>query len=135
MSAHPRFSIVRKQPLSQPHVLVVDDDANLRCLIRKALEIGGYRVTVACNGREALQFCQDNVFELVLTDWEMPGMNGDEFLEQLIGSGSRAHFLVVTGVPEVVPRIWPCLAKPFSLNELLLRVSDLVQDDLVCCVS
>jgi chemotaxis protein histidine kinase CheA len=60
----------------KPHVLVVDDSITTRTLERNILEIHGYQVTVAMNGLEAWNLLQQQAFDLVVTDVEMPEMDG-----------------------------------------------------------
>ena len=60
----------------QPHVLVVDDDANIRELLTQELTEAGYQVSVAGNGREALGVVRRNRPDLIVLDVMMPEMNG-----------------------------------------------------------
>ena len=63
------------------HLLFVDDDPNLLDASRRLLERLGYIVTTACNGSEAIDILKDDhdVYDVVITDYDMPGMNGVEF--------------------------------------------------------
>ena len=63
--------------------LVVDDSKVIRKVARHMLESLNVRVTEACDGREALNQCQNGDHDLVLLDWNMPVMSGMEFLRQL----------------------------------------------------
>jgi two-component system, chemotaxis family, chemotaxis protein CheY len=67
--------------------LVVDDSRVVRKVARKILEANGYAVEEARNGEEALGACEDCLPDCVLLDWNMPIMNGIEFLKEL-----RARF-------------------------------------------
>jgi two-component system, chemotaxis family, chemotaxis protein CheY len=67
--------------------LVVDDSRVVRKLARRILEANGYAVTEAENGRIALEDCRRKLPDCVLLDWNMPVMNGIEFLQAL-----RAEF-------------------------------------------
>jgi two-component system chemotaxis response regulator CheY len=65
------------------NVLIVDDSAVMRAMIRRTLEIGGLPVASvleAANGREALDLLQDHWIDLALLDVNMPVMNGEAFL-------------------------------------------------------
>ena len=73
--------------------LVVDDSAAQRLVLAKNLERWGYQVTQAASGDTALQLCQTNRFDLILSDWMMPGMNGLDFLPRLSCARSRKLFL------------------------------------------
>ena len=72
-----------------PHILVVDDSITTRTLEKTILENKGYEVTVAVNGREAWDLLQTQEFDLVLSDIEMPIMNGLE-LTKRIKEGSQS---------------------------------------------
>lgn len=63
-------------PAQPRHVLVVDDSKAQRRILAMQLERWGYRVTQAATGEEALCLCRDTAFEMVLSDWMMPGMSG-----------------------------------------------------------
>ncbi len=65
-------------------VLVVEDEADLRTALVELLSIWGYRVTTACDGREALERLSDGQEPvLMLLDLQMPVMNGDELLDEV----------------------------------------------------
>ncbi len=63
------------------HALIVDDSRAMRRILRQIVEPFGFQITEAGNGREALQRLDDNPeTELVLVDWNMPEMDGLEFV-------------------------------------------------------
>jgi CheY-like chemotaxis protein len=76
-------------------VLVVDDDADTRELLRRALEHEGMTVREAANGRDALARVAERKPELVLLDLMMPVMDGFEFLRQLRESEADGHVPVI----------------------------------------
>jgi two-component system chemotaxis response regulator CheY len=67
--------------------LVVDDSKVIRKVARHILETLDFRVTEACDGREALDACLAEVPDVVLLDWNMPVMSGMDFLRALRESG------------------------------------------------
>ncbi len=67
--------------------LVVDDSRVIRRITRTALEKAGLRVSEAENGLEALKACREHLPDCIVLDWNMPVMNGIEFLKSL-----RAEF-------------------------------------------
>ncbi len=67
--------------------LIVDDSRTIRRIARRILEVRGYAVEEAGNGASALQACRRDMPDAVLLDWNMPIMNGIEFLRAL-----RAEF-------------------------------------------
>ncbi|MFL5309260.1 MAG: response regulator [Myxococcales bacterium] len=66
-----------------PYILVVDDDTDFREGLRAALEMKGYQVEEAANGRDALEQIEKKPPLLVLLDLQMPVMNGRELLQKL----------------------------------------------------
>lgn len=64
-------------------ILLVDDDPTMRRLLGTHLELAGYCVRTAADGREALAAIEQDCPDIVLTDWEMPGMNGLELCRQI----------------------------------------------------
>ena len=77
------------------NVLVVDDDRVTRHLLRTVLAQGGYRITTAADGEEALEEARKGP-DLILLDVWLPGMSGLEVLERLRGEGLRPRVVVMT---------------------------------------
>jgi two-component system chemotaxis response regulator CheY len=75
--------------------LVVDDSRVIRKVARRILEDLGFEVAEAGDGAEALGWCRTMTPHLVLLDWNMPGMNGLEFLRQLRAAAGGAAPRVV----------------------------------------
>ncbi|MCS6854054.1 MAG: response regulator transcription factor [Elioraea sp.] len=111
-----------------PHLLVVDDDARLRDLLRRFLQGEGFRVTVAADAGEARAKLSGLAFDLIVLDVMMPGESGFDLTEWV----ARTHdipvvLLTARGAPE--DRIAgfehgaeDYLAKPFEPRELSLRI-------------
>ena len=78
-----------------PYILVVDDDADFRDGLRLALEMKGYQVEGAANGKEALDRIEQKPPLLVLLDLQMPVMNGRELLQKLRGAPDTKEIPVV----------------------------------------
>ena len=64
-------------------VLAVDDSASIRKLVTYVLEQAGFGVVVAEDGREALDYAQQHTIDLVLTDINMPNLDGIDLIKQL----------------------------------------------------
>jgi two-component system phosphate regulon response regulator PhoB len=65
------------------HILIVDDEASLRTLVRANLEIDGLEVSEAVDGIEAMSMVRESLPDLILLDIMMPGKDGIEVLEEL----------------------------------------------------
>ncbi len=66
--------------MQKKNILFVDDSASIRKLVEMILEQAGYRVTVAQDGQDALQFLDGRHLDLIITDLHMPRMNGLELI-------------------------------------------------------
>lgn len=64
-------------------ILAVDDSASMRQMVSFTLKGAGYQVVEACDGVEALNIAKQNKFDLVLSDVNMPNMNGIELVKEL----------------------------------------------------
>jgi two-component system, OmpR family, phosphate regulon response regulator OmpR len=118
---------------AEPHLLVVDDDARLRELLRRYLTEQGFRVTVAGDAAEARARIASIAFDLLVLDVMMPGENGLDFTKSLRQT-SRIPILLLTAMAEPEDRINGLergaddyLAKPFEPRELVLRVRNILQ--------
>jgi DNA-binding response OmpR family regulator len=116
-------------------VLVVDDDPWIQQVLMLALEDEGYTVVVAGNGEEALALLERHQPSLIVLDWMMPRMNGNEFARELQRRRLRSEIpillLTAAGSPTVKAAgigADACLSKPFDLTEFLNQVRHLVAD-------
>lgn len=110
-----------------PRILVVDDDEDTRQLIAFALgENNRYAITEAADGEAGLAALRAGRFDLVITDYDMPGVTGAEMLKRAGREGilGQASSLVVTAHPDPrdVPEETPLLTKPLDLERLLVQV-------------
>ena len=112
-------------------VLIVDDDEIARELLSESLADSGYEVSAACNGREALEILRNGVFRMVISDWEMPEMNGLELCRRIRERhfSSYVYLILVTsrdGTDNVVEGLNAgaddFISKPFHPAELRVRV-------------
>jgi two-component system chemotaxis response regulator CheY len=78
-------------------ILVVDDSKVMRSLVVRVLKAAGYTdLTEACSGKEALAVVRAASFDFVLTDWNMPEMDGLQFLQTIMAEGPRVPVGFVT---------------------------------------
>jgi two-component system OmpR family response regulator len=111
-------------------ILVVDDEAGVREMLTDALRMQGYQAASAVDGQAALREIHDGDFDLVITDVNMPKVNGFELLERMRTMGNETPVILLTargdradvavgfraGADDYV-------TKPFGLEELMLRVA------------
>jgi two-component system response regulator ResD len=114
--------------MAKPIILVVDDEATVREVLRRYLEREGYRVAEAADGRQALEVFQQAPPGLVILDWMLPGADGLEVAEELRRLGP-VPIIMLTAKGAQHDRILGLehgvddyVVKPFSPRELVLRV-------------
>jgi len=113
---------------SAPHILVVEDDAKVRLLLRRCFEGEGFRVTEAGAGSEALERVTAGTFDLVTLDLNLP--DGDGFaVGREIRARSAVPIIMVTGKGDTIDRVVGLelgaddyITKPFQLREVVARV-------------
>lgn len=117
----------------EPHLLVVDDDARLRELLRRYLSENGFRITTAGDAAEARAALARFAFDLAVLDVMMPGESGLDLTRELSREG-RLPVLLLTAMAEPEDRVNGLeqgaddyLAKPFEPRELVLRIRNLLQ--------
>jgi len=101
-------------------ILVVDDEPLVCESIRMLLAYDGHRVETACSGEEALKRFGREEFDLVFTDFCMPGMKGDELAAQIKNRAQDKPVILLTAFPpsHQVPAIDLVITKPFYLSTL-----------------
>jgi CheY-like chemotaxis protein len=108
-----------------PHVLVVDDDTDVREMLEMFLGHSGFTITSASNGIEALEKMREQAPCLVLLDLMMPVMSGWQFRERQLQDPRLASVPVVCITAAYDPQTvqkrlgLPCLQKPVDLEELV----------------
>ncbi len=116
------------------HILVADDDPAVRESLRRSLTFNGYEVSLADDGRAALDALDSSRPDLILLDVNMPHVDGLEVCRRLRAAGNDLPVLMLTARVEVGDRVLGLdagaddyLAKPFALEELLARVRALLR--------
>jgi DNA-binding NtrC family response regulator len=115
------------------HVLIIDDEPNVRLVFRTTLQSCGYTLSTADNGESALRWLKESPFDLVLLDLQMPGMTGMEVLRKLRAESNDVPVVIVTAhgsVPHAVEAMKlgaiDFLSKPLSPEELRRVVADVL---------
>lgn len=110
-------------------ILVIDDEKNIREGLSAALELEGYSVRLAADGREGLAQIEKGDIDLVITDLRMPGISGEEVLARVRGESPGIPVIVLTGHGSIDTAVdamrngaYDFLTKPLSLDRLTLIV-------------
>ncbi len=121
--------------LNQPaRLLIVDDEPLIRTSLAEFLEQDGFSVRMAADGQQALELAQSVPFDLVLTDIQMPGMDGVELLERLHQINPEVFVILITAYGTVETAVeafqrgaQDYLLKPIRFNEVVAKVRQLLQ--------
>jgi CheY-like chemotaxis protein len=115
------------------HVLVVDDDSLVSDLVARMLFAAGYRVDTAGNGSDALDLIGVLSPDLVLSDMQMPEMDGGELYRALRARGLDMPFIGMSGNRDLLLTAGfdACLTKPFKMADLLSAVKGVLGKHLV----
>ena len=117
-------------------ILVVDDDYQIRDILRRAFELEGYIVDEAANGKIAMRLQRQNPADLVITDLIMPEQEGLETIGGLKREFPGVKIIAVSGGGRMAPETYlptarelgadRIFAKPFSVRELIETVEELL---------
>lgn len=116
------------------HILVIDDDKNVRFFIKEVLELNHFTVFSAVNGIQGLDVISNNHIDLVIVDIMMPGMDGYEFTLNLRKHNPNIPILMMSAKQLSEDRkkgflvgIDDYMTKPIDLDELLLHIKALLR--------
>ena len=111
------------------HILIVDDEARVTRHVSSALIEAGHDPVIAHDGETAIGKAQENLFDLIVLDVGLPGMDGFEVLKELRARHVSSRVLMLTARGEVTDRVTGLelgaddyLVKPFAMQELVARV-------------
>src|SRR5579864_8032036 len=115
--------------VSAMHVLIVEDEKKMAELLKRGLEEENHSVSLAFDGRDALEMAQALEYDAIVLDLMLPGIDGFEVARRLRKGGNKTPILVLTArdtVPDVVKGLDigadDYMTKPFSFEEFLARL-------------
>lgn len=119
--------------LNNNRLLLIDDDTSLGQLLQEYLEIEGFRLDLAPNGKTGIAKA-DKHYELILLDVMMPDISGFDVLKQIRHSGNKTPILMLTAKGDEMDRVLGLelgaddyLPKPYSHRELVARIRALIR--------
>jgi DNA-binding response OmpR family regulator len=128
--------------MKRAKIMIVDDDRDLAESLAELIEMHGHQVFIATNGKEAVERCREQSFDVTFMDVRMPVMNGVDSFHEIRKIRPGAKIVMMTGFKEpMVARALEngalgLLHKPFHLDDLMARLDDatkpivlLVDDD------
>lgn len=114
----------------QRRILVVDDEPLVCDAVKMMLNFDGHLVKTASNGKEALAMFEKDQFDLVITDFEMPAMKGDELAAAIKARAPRQPVVMITAYAEMLQAsgnplkgVDLIISKPFLLENLREAIS------------
>ncbi len=117
------------------HVLIVDDSPTVRKFVSVSLSMQGFSVVVACDGMDALEKLPQSKFDLVITDLNMPNMDGFELIKALRENADYKDLpvIILTSLGDEANKeqgaklgVNSYVVKPFSLEKIQYEVSKYV---------
>ena len=117
-------------------IMVVDDEAGIRALLSDALIQEGYSVTLAKDGKDSLRQLRSRRFDLLITDINMPQLNGLELIRVMKKKGRKEKVILISGEPvdntlfsEDSMPVFAHLKKPFRMNQFLDTVISALESE------
>lgn len=113
--------------MSKKRLLIIDDEPLVLKSVSMALTFAGYAVESAASGAEALRKLKSSTYDLIVTDWKMPEMKGDDLAGRIRSRHPHLPILLLTGsiLEEPPSGFDKVLYKPFSMDELREAVATL----------
>lgn len=113
--------------IDKKHILIIDDEENLRHMLTVMLTRQGYLAESAVNGEEALLRLKETVFDFILCDIRMPEMDGKTFLARALGEGVAAPVIMMSAYGTVETAVecmkmgaYDFISKPFKKDEIIM---------------
>jgi DNA-binding response OmpR family regulator len=114
------------QPQVQGHILVIDDDRSARVLLERVLVKAGHTVQLADDAESGLQALQARAFDLLITDKNLPGIDGLELLRRARERNPQLQAILITGFPSDETKshatelgIYSYVTKPFGVHDIV----------------
>jgi len=112
-------------------ILIVDDDENIRKVLKTILEDEGYTVDEAENAKKAIEKSRRNVYNLALIDIRLPDMEGIELLTRMKDTVPKMRKIIITGYPTLQNAIEAVnrgadayILKPFDMEKVLATIKE-----------
>ncbi len=127
--------MAESEPGKSCEVLLAEDDESIRSTLQSLLELKGYSVRLAQNTEETLALLQEQRFDLIISDYLMPGGGGREIIRFLQEQHRSPAIIMITGLADeqlfgelTTQGVDRCLSKPFRLATLLETIEEVMAD-------
>ena len=118
----------------ETHILVVDDDEEIRELYEYYLEELGFKVDLAEDGEDAIAKSKINSYDLAIIDFRLPGLNGNIVAAEICENSPATHILFITGSYDLVQHLslnnsrCYVLLKPVKVDEIIKTIKKTLVD-------
>lgn len=116
--------------MGKKKILIVDDEFSIRVMMFKILKSDNYQIDIAENGRQAIDCIDKTSYDLIITDYSMPGINGLELMRTIRERYPDVPFLFVTGTESVRNMLKEkgvgFSLKPFKISDLKKKVENML---------
>lgn len=116
------------------YILIVENEVDIADVMRRYLEFEGYRIHCVASCEDARAVCTASLPDLIILDWHLPDMEGDEWVEELRAHSATASIPIIMmtgGYPTPTLQLQlkaaqiPLLIKPFSLDQLVESIKQM----------
>lgn len=119
---------------SKAKILIVDDEQNIREVLSIFLKDEGYTVSVAIDGKSALETIKNDIFDLVITDLKMPKVSGFDLLKSIKETSPETVVVIITAYGTTESAVeamklgaFDYIQKPFKINDIRLIVKNALE--------
>ena len=121
--------------MAERSILVVDDELLIRDLLYDFFKDQGWEISIADNGKRALELLKSKEFDLLLTDIKMPEMDGLDLASKVKLSHPNLPIMLMTGYPSVESavsglrnKVEDYIIKPFNINQLFKSIEKIISE-------
>ena len=119
--------------MEKKRILIADDEEIVRALLAEALKPYGYEIDLAENGVEAMSHIEKKSYDLIITDYMMPKMDGLELTRRIKAKYPSTPIFIITGTGPVQDFLksgaTACIMKPFKILELQNMVKTILKEE------
>ncbi len=124
----PKTEQLESDSPQRTHVLIIEDAEDVAASTRTLLSFMGFNATIALTGAQACTLCENNFFDFIILDLNLPDISSDDLLLKLELSSPKSKLIVVSGSSEPIParfapKIYSRLLKPIAISELAQLMS------------
>jgi CheY-like chemotaxis protein len=118
--------------MEKKRILIADDEKAMRVMLAEALKIDDHEIDIVKNGNEAISLFNRKTYDLVITDYMMPGMDGLELIRRIKSRQPATPILIITASSHTQDLLASgaaaCIKKPFELMDMRNMVRSMLSN-------